>query len=230
MIVPPEYILNWYELNVICRWGHLKEASLLRLALIYTSQHTVSFTSYLKPQRRSNKDKHLRTRSKGARNQRSRQHSHMPCHYIHEVFIEYWYMGDRAAILPPNSSLIMVRQLWWEHEGRSLLNYKPQMSIPQGEALAWPILMLSRRSMRKLAWHDRHMRGGIASQATRIHAYMATTGVVNVNSTIQLDIAGCPLTCLKQWCSHWDVGTRWDLRAMREGCIVSWGTSPNRHW
>ena len=36
-----------------------------------------------------------------------------------------------------------------------------------------------------------------AAFRARLQAYMATTGVVNVNNTIQLDIAGCPLTCLK---------------------------------
>ena len=58
-------------------------------------------------------------------------------------------MGDRIAVLPPNSSLITVQQLWGEHEGRSLLNYEPQMSLLQVKALAWPILILSRRSMEK---------------------------------------------------------------------------------
>ena len=58
-------------------------------------------------------------------------------------------MGDRIAVLPPNSSLITVQQLWGEHEGRSLLNYEPQMSLLQVKALAWPILILSRRIMEK---------------------------------------------------------------------------------
>ena len=36
-----------------------------------------------------------------------------------------------------------------------------------------------------------------AAFRARLQAYMATTGVVNVSNTIQLDLAGCPLTCLK---------------------------------
>ena len=69
--------------------------------------------------------------------------------YIHDSLIEHRYMGDRTAVLPPNSSLITAQQLWGEHEGRSLLDYEPQMSIVRCEALAWLILMLSRRSMEK---------------------------------------------------------------------------------
>ena len=149
MVVPPEYILNWYKLNVICRSVYLKEVSLLRLTLIYTSQHTVSFTTDLKPERRSNEDKYLKKRSKAARNQWYRQQSHTLCHYIWNIHWISIYMGDRIAVLPPNSSLITVQQLWGEHEGRSLLNYEPQMSLLQVKALAWPILILSRRTMEK---------------------------------------------------------------------------------
>ena len=58
-------------------------------------------------------------------------------------------MGDRIAVLPPNSSLITVQQLWGEHEGRSLLDYEPQMSIVRCEAMEWTALMLSRRGMEK---------------------------------------------------------------------------------
>ena len=43
-----------------------QRSSLLRLTLIYTSQHTVSFTTDLKPERRSNEDKYLKKRSKAA--------------------------------------------------------------------------------------------------------------------------------------------------------------------
>ena len=148
MAVPPEYILNWYKPDVICRSGHLKEVTLL-MTLIYTSQHTVYFTTNLKPERRSNEDKYLRRRSKAARNQWYRQQSHTLCHYIWNIHWISIYMGDRIAVLPPNSSLITVQQLWGEHEGRSLLNYEPQMSLLQVKALAWPILILSRRIMEK---------------------------------------------------------------------------------
>ena len=142
---------------------------------MYTSQHTVSFTTHLKPERRSNKDKYLRKRSKGDRNQWNRQQSHTLCQYIHETFIEHWYMGGGTVVLPPNSSLVTVRQLWWEHEGRSPLDYELQISIVRSEALAWPILVPSRRSMEKasmVTWQTsarRHSEPGFKNPC--VHGY-----------------------------------------------------------